>query len=102
MAAKSKRLGLLHELFTEYFVNLLQNPKLDEDGHPMPLPAAELAVMRAFLKDNNVTADPDSTDDIKDVANAAKRAMADAGIDTVEMDRIAQEFAAFHEGKTMQ
>lgn len=98
MAAKSKTLGRMHELFAQYFVNMLENPILGENGHPLPISAAELAVMRAFMKDNNVQADPDATDDIKDVANAAKQAMRDAGIDTAEMDRIAEEFAAFAEG----
>lgn len=98
MAAKSKTLGTLHELFAQYFVNLMANPRLDEDGRPLPLPAAELAVIRAFLKDNNVTADPDATDDVKEVANEARKAMLHAGIDPEEIDRIADDFANFTGG----
>lgn len=98
MAAKSKTLGTLHELFAQYFVNLMQNPRLDEHGVALPMPAAELAVIRAFLKDNNVTADPDAANDVKDVANEARKAMAEAGIDVHEIDRIAEDFANFTGG----
>lgn len=93
MAASSKKLGRLHALFADYFEHLFT--RVDEDGNPYIISAAELAVMRAFLKDNNVMADPDVGNNISDVANEARKAMSAAGISTVEMDAIADDFANF-------
>lgn len=98
MAAPAARLGLLHELFTEFQISLLTRTWTDpETGITEPVypSASEMAVIRAFLKDNNTTADPDAANDVKDVANFAKQALKDAGIDTAEMDLIAKDFENF-------
>ena len=97
MAAPSAKLGLLHELFTDYCMNLLR--QTDENGRMLLPSAAEAAVVKGFLKDNNVTADPDAANDVKDVANFARQAMRDAGIDTAEMDLIAEDFQNFAGGR---
>lgn len=97
MAAQSAKLGLLHEVFTEYCMSLLT--QTNGEGKRLLPSAAEAAVVRAFLKDNNVTADPDAANDVKDVANFARKAMQDAGIDTAEMDLIAQDFQNFAGGR---
>lgn len=101
MAAKSAKLGLLHELFTEYQIHLLTRTEVDEDGKTYRVwpSAAEGAVIRAFLKDNNVQADPDASNDVKEVANYAKQALRDAGLDTDEMDAIARDFEHFAGGR---
>lgn len=101
MAAPSAKLGLLHELFTEYQIHLLTRTDTDEDGNTFRVypSAAEAAVIRAFLKDNNVQADPDAANDVKDVANFARQALRDAGLDTAETDLIAQDFQNFAGGR---
>lgn len=97
MAAPSAKLGLLHELFAEYCISLLT--QTDENGRKLLPSAAESAVVRAFLKDNNVQADPDAANDVRDVANFAKQAMMDAGLDTAEIDQIANDFQSFAGGR---
>lgn len=101
MAAPSAKLGLLHELFTEYQIHLLTRTDTDEEGNEFRVwpSAAEGAVIRAFLKDNNVQADPDAANDVKDVANFAKQALRAAGLDTDEMDAIAADFQNFAGGR---
>lgn len=99
MAAPSAKLGLLHELFAEYCISLLT--QTDEEGRKLLPSAAESAVVRAFLKDNNVQADPDAANDVRDVASYAKQAMRDAGLNTDEIDQIASDFSSYAE-RTMQ
>lgn len=48
MAAKSSRLGSLHEKLTEVLIERIEDTELCS--------AADLAVARQFLKDNNITA----------------------------------------------
>lgn len=52
MAAKSSRLGTLHEMITEMFIEDINLCK--EEGIPMS--ASDKAVIVKFLKDNDVTA----------------------------------------------
>lgn len=61
MAAKSSTLGTLHELFAQYWLDQMNREVevYDNEGEVVgykkqPLSAAEAAVLRAFLKDNNV------------------------------------------------
>lgn len=97
MAAPVAKLGLLHELFTEFQIALLTRTDTDEEGNEFKIfpSAAEMAVIRAFLKDNNVQADPDASNDLKEVAGFARAALKDAGIDSAEMDSIVRDFENF-------
>lgn len=94
MAAKSSTLGELHELFAQYWHDQMnrQEEIRDDDGcvigtRKIPLSAAEAAVLRAFLKDNNVQADPDSDGDVRDLANnlraATKGSVTDAELEGI-------------------
>lgn len=89
MAAKSSTLGELHELFAQYWHD--QMHRTDEDGRVVPLSAAEAAVLRAFLKDNNVQADPDSDGDVRELANSL-RAATKGSVSDAELDGILDTF----------
>lgn len=89
MAAKSSTLGTLHELFAQYWMDQMQ--RTDEDGKIIPLSAAEAAVLRAFLKDNNVQADPADDGDVKDLAKELRRATEGTVTDS-ELDTIINDF----------
>lgn len=91
MAAKSDTLGTLHALFADYWMD--QMKRTDEDGKIIPLSAAEAAVLRAFLKDNNVQADPTDNNDIKDLSQQLRTATAGT-VDTSELDSILDSFMA--------
>lgn len=58
MAAKQSKLQALHEMFAEVLLDDLRQSK--EEG--IPLPAANLGVIRQFLKDNDISADIDAED----------------------------------------
>lgn len=71
MAASSDRLGSLHDAFTAYWEHRLEVSKLDmDDERWVPFTAADAAVVRAFLKDNNITAEPGGD---KDLARLGER-----------------------------
>lgn len=89
MAAKSTTLGQLHEMFAAYCIN--QMSRTDEEGKPVPVSAAELAVIRAFLKDNNVQADPADDGDVKDLAKALRNAT-EGTVTASELDMILDDF----------
>ena len=57
MAASSERLGGLHDLFTMYWEQRMQEAMDPDPEVRKGISAAELAVIRAFLKDNGVQAD---------------------------------------------
>lgn len=73
-AASKSRLAELHRKFTEALIH-----ELEEAGaENIPLPAADKSVIAKFLKDNDITADADSTEmsDLRDAFEdelAAKR-----------------------------
>lgn len=103
MAASSDRLGSLHELFTSYWeLRMKQMTEGVEDEESgaiirIPLSAAELAVLRAFLKDNNVTADPADDKALKSLAGE----LADATKGVVpqnELDDIMRNFTEMMPG----
>lgn len=56
MAANEKRLSAVHEALTDWALGALS--ARDEDNRPT-LTAAEAAVIRAFLKDNDITCPPE-------------------------------------------
>lgn len=57
-AATKSRLAELHRMFTEALITEIEEAKRDE----VPLPAADKSVIAKFLKDNDITADADSTE----------------------------------------
>lgn len=57
-AATKSRLAELHKMFTEVLISELQQAKDEE----LPMSAADKSVIAKFLKDNDVTADADSTE----------------------------------------
>lgn len=93
MAASEKTMGALHEMFAQYLMDCMTRTGTDEEGkeYPIPMTAAEAAVLRAFLKDNNIQADPDASTDIK--ALSAGLAAATAG--TVSPEEMQAIFADF-------
>lgn len=58
MAASQSKLAELHEMLAEIMLEDLRQSK--EEG--IPLPAANLGVIRQFLKDNDITASVDADD----------------------------------------
>lgn len=95
MAASSSLLGNLHELFAAYWLDQMQ--RTDEDGKHVPLSAAEAAVLRAFLKDNNVQADPDDTGDVRELSKQL-RAATEGTVSENELDAVMAEFMATNPG----
>lgn len=98
MAAKSSALGTLHELFTQYWLDQMNREEevYNGDGEvtgtrKVPLSAAEAAVLRAFLKDNNVQADPADDGDVKDLAKELRKAT-DGTVTDSELDSIINDF----------
>ena len=57
-AASKSRLSELHRMFTEALIEELKQAGEDD----VPLPAADKSVIAKFLKDNDITADADSTE----------------------------------------
>ena len=73
-AASKSRLSDLHRMFTEALISELREAGEDK----IPLPAADKSVIAKFLKDNDITADAESTEmnDLRDAFEdelAAKR-----------------------------
>lgn len=81
-AATKSRLSELHKMFTEALIEELRTCR-DEDGEFIPLPAADKSVIAKFLKDNDITADADSTemqelrDEFEDELAAKRKARAE-------------------------
>jgi hypothetical protein len=94
MAASEKIMGQLHEQFAHYLMGLMNQKGKDDEGNEyvIPMTAAEAAVLRAFLKDNNIQADPDASTDIKALDAQLRKATGGAVTDA-EMDLIMKEFA---------
>lgn len=90
MAAKSDTLGTLHELFAAYWMDQMTR-KDEATGKTIPLSAAEAAVLRAFLKDNNVQADPAANADVQGLA-ASLKAATEGTVTGSELDGILDEF----------
>lgn len=64
-AASQTKLAELHEMLAEVFIEDLKQSKAEG----IPLPAANLGVIRQFLKDNEITASIDA-DDMAEIRNA--------------------------------
>lgn len=93
MAASEKIMGQLHEQFAHYLMSLMNQTGTDDEGneYKIPMTAAEAAVLRAFLKDNNIQADPDASTDIR-ALDAQLRKATDGSVTGAEMDAIMEEF----------
>lgn len=102
MAASESLMGQLHEQFAQYLMSLMNQTGTDEEGneYKIPMTAAEAAVLRAFLKDNNIQADPDASSDIK-ALDAQLRVATGGSVTDAEMDLIMAEFAQ-QSGSTVQ
>lgn len=95
MAASQSKLAELHEMLAEIMLEDLKQSKEEE----IPLPAANLGVIRQFLKDNDITASIDA-DDMKslreefqtDLANKRneRKAAVTAALSNDAMDYILQ------------
>lgn len=57
-AATKSRLSELHRMFTEALIEELKQAGKEE----IPLPAADKSVIAKFLKDNDITADAESSE----------------------------------------
>ncbi|WNO29665.1 hypothetical protein [Enterobacter phage SDFMU_Pec] len=78
-AATKSRLSELHRMFTEALIEELKQAGEEK----IPLPAADKSVIAKFLKDNEITADADSTemqelrDEFEDELAAKRKARAE-------------------------
>lgn len=91
MAASSERLGNIHEMFSTYWeMRMLQaldpNPEVR-----VAISSAELAVLRAFLKDNGVQADDVGSKELDALSSNLKAATAGIVTDS-EMSGIMDDF----------
>lgn len=88
MAASSKALGDLHALFAQYWADMMV--RTDETGKKLPLSASEAAVLRAFLKDNNVQADVDGNKELgeleQQLRDATKGTVSDSELEGIMDD----------------
>jgi hypothetical protein len=69
MAASMEELHKLHSLVTDSFKQRLEADIADK----IPTDAATLGALTKFLKDNAVTADPQTQDDLKDLRDKFKQ-----------------------------
>lgn len=77
-AATQSKLAQLHEMLAEVFIEDLKQSKEEK----IPLPAANLGVIRQFLKDNEITASIEEDDML---------ALRDAFTDDLAADREARK-----------
>lgn len=102
MAASSDRLGSLHDAFTRYWEHRLEISELPvDDERWMPFTAADAAVVRAFLKDNNITAEPGGDKDLAALGEKLKREVGGAVKDD-ELDAIMRDARQYMTGETLQ
>jgi hypothetical protein len=94
MAASEKTMGKLHEMFAQYLMDCMTRTGTDEEGreYDIPMTAAEAAVLRAFLKDNNIQADPDASTDIR-ALSAGLAAATEGTVSAEELQAIFDDFA---------
>lgn len=92
MAASSDRLGSLHAMFTAYWEHRFECAALafDAEGY-IPLTSNDLAVLRAFLKDNNITAEPGGDKELGLLGSQLARDMAASGVNEAELNSILED-----------
>jgi hypothetical protein len=96
MAAVNKQLSGLHEMLTEYLTQRLK--ECMKEGND-PMPAAELSVLRQFLKDNGIVADKDFADDLQALQDQLQSEKSDASrkeILATAISKIADESGIMH------
>nr|UVX49297.1 MAG: DNA packaging protein [Bacteriophage sp.] len=66
MASANKQLDNLHRMLVEYLTDRLEDSRRKDDSGNIisPMAAAELSVLRQFLKDNGIVADSDHAEDL--------------------------------------
>ncbi|UGL61146.1 terminase small subunit [Pseudomonas phage Eisa9] len=95
MAASSDRLGSLHDRFTRYWENRLEQAELPmDDENWMPFSSADSAVLRAFLKDNNITAEPGGDKELEALGDKLAREVVGNGVSRAELDAIMEDAKA--------
>lgn len=88
MAASSSRLGSLHDAFTKYWEHRLEVADYPmEDERWIPFTSADAAVLRAFLKDNNITAEPGGDKEVAALGEKLKRELG-GDVNQAELDAI--------------
>jgi hypothetical protein len=93
MAASSARLGSLHDLFTQYWEKRLEVSALGmDDDEWIPFTSADAAVLRAFLKDNNITAEPGGDKEVAALGAKLARELKDSGVSKAELDAVMADF----------
>lgn len=96
MAASSDRLGSLHDRFTGYWEHRLDQAELPmDDENWMPFSSADSAVLRAFLKDNNITAEPGGDKELEALGDKLAKEVESSGVSRAEMDKIMEDAKAF-------
>lgn len=89
MAATSDRLGSLHERFTKYWEHRLEVADLSmEDENWQPFTSADAAVLRAFLKDNNITAEPGGDKELEALGQKLRGELKGSGVSSSELDKV--------------
>lgn len=96
MASANKQLDALHRMLVEYLTDrLVEARKKDENGNILaPMAAAELSVLRQFLKDNGIAADADHADDLlalqeqlkQEKSDTARKSIMDTAINAIAED----------------
>lgn len=96
MAASTKTLGDLHQLVAEALTEQVQGyEEADEEGKTRrvrPSPAV-LGAAIAYLKNNNITADPEGNERLRALGDALK-ARREKRAPQAELDLAAEQFAA--------
>lgn len=92
MAASSERLGGLHAMFTSYWEMRFKAAELKfDDEEYIPLTANDLAVLRAFLKDNNITAEPGGDKELGLLGSKLAESLKSSGVNQKELDVILED-----------
>ncbi len=103
MAASEKTLGKLHELVANALSEQVQGyTEQTEDGERFVRPSpAVLGAAIAYLKNNNITADPEDNLALREL-NDKLKARRDKRIPQVKLDEAAEAFADRFGGSMMQ
>ncbi|HDC4425583.1 hypothetical protein NOX27_24705 [Enterobacter kobei] len=101
MASVNKQLDGLHRMLVEYLSDRLADARRkDENGNIIePMAAAELSVLRQFLKDNGIQADKDHADDLLALQEQLNNEKTEAGrkdIMTAAINSIAEDSGMMH------
>ena len=101
MAANSEVLGGLHQLFAEYWAAKMKAAMDPNPETRVMLSSADAAVIRAFLKDNGIQADPSGDKELASLA-ADLKAQTQGIVPQGELDAIMDEFKGYMNSGTVQ